>query len=344
MGLARFGKGYAGVEHTKRLALFGAKIENVLKHNDEYLAGRTTYFKSLNEFSDWTHDEVAAMLKARVGLARAAHASSHRVAMDQDVPDAFSWKDRKGVLPGPNAQGMCGSCWAFATTKAIESHYAIQNSEPSPLLSPQTFLNCVDNPNECGGTGGCGGATSEMAFNVSVATGVASQKDLPYHAGADGCAPYKPTVTVGSYVRLPTNLEAADLETALYTIGPMVVVVDATNWNDYGGGIFHDGCVNRKFLPISCTLNHAVLAVGFDRTDRKKGYWQISNSWGSSWGERGYIRLSREFDNETYTDKNPADGTACKPYPDNQTVRGESGVLFDVSYPVDVKPAAIITV
>lgn len=60
---------------------------------------------------------------------------------------------------------------------------------------------------------------------------------------------------------------------------PLVVVVDASNWQLYGGGVFNE---------CSKSVNHAVLAVGFDENDN----WFIKNSWGTSWGEKGFMTLA----------------------------------------------------
>jgi C1A family cysteine protease len=59
---------------------------------------------------------------------------------------------------------------------------------------------------------------------------------------------------------------------------PIAVSVDATNWSPYRSGVFSN-C--NKFN------NHNVLAVGI-----VGGSWKLKNSWGSSWGERGFIRLA----------------------------------------------------
>jgi C1A family cysteine protease len=60
---------------------------------------------------------------------------------------------------------------------------------------------------------------------------------------------------------------------------PVSVAVDATNWKNYVSGIFSD-CATQ--------LNHAVLAVGY-----ASDHYVVKNSWTTSWGENGYIKLQR---------------------------------------------------
>ena len=66
------------------------------------------------------------------------------------------------------------------------------------------------------------------------------------------------------------------------------------------------------------------------------GYQQVRNSWGSDWGEKGYIRLRRTATDECGMDPVPQDGTGCAG-DGPQYVCGECGVLFDVSYPIGAK-------
>ena len=152
------------------------------------------------------------------------------------------------------------------------------------------------------------------------------EKDLPYHARDEPCNSYKAAVTSDGYVKLKRN-SAIDLETALATVGPVAITVSA-NWGSYGGGIFSGGCNSMT----SCTLDHAVLAVGYTQD-----YWLIRNSWGEDWGENGYIRLTRENDKKQYRDDDPSSGVDCKPYPKEDHPMGESGCLYDSSYPVGVR-------
>ena len=172
---------------------------------------------------------------------------------------------------------------------------------------------------------------SELGFNYTHNFGMALNKDFPYTAQDTACLKYTKAVTCEGFVKNPKNSMDA-LETTLATQGPVAITVSA-NWATYGGGIFSDGCSN---IPgYSCTLDHAVVAVGYT-----KDYWLVRNSWGDSWGEKGYIRLTRKYDNTTFTDTNPTEGDACKPYPAKQYPMGESGILFDTSYPTGVKRAS----
>jgi len=215
----------------------------------------------------------------------------------------------------------------FAATECVESHYQIATGEQA-LLAPQYYVNCVVNDKECGGSGGCEGAIAELAFNLTSKVGIPLETDLPYRGRDGSCGSYKEHATCDGYHHLSPN-DPDELETALATVGPVAVSV-AANWGRYSGGVYSGGCSSN-----SCSIDHAVLAVGYD-TD----YWLIRNSWGGSWGEGGYIRLTRSSDKTVYTNNRPQDGFACKPYPSTQKVAGESGVLSDSAYPTNVRKAS----
>ena len=85
--------------------------------------------------------------------------------------------------------GGCGSCWAFSATETVESRYQIASGKLL-TLAPQTYVNCVKNPNHCGGTGGCEGATMELAFNLTKDTGIALEADIPYEGRDQTCKEY----------------------------------------------------------------------------------------------------------------------------------------------------------
>jgi cathepsin L len=317
--LAEFGKSYIGEEHETRKALFEKNMELIQKHNEQYKAGEHTWWAGVNHLTDYTKEEFARLRSTKY------NPSTHptvQLTSSGANPDSVDWRTKNMVTPVKN-QGGCGSCWAFSATETVESAYAMATGKLL-TLAPQYYVNCVKNPNSCGGTGGCEGATMELAFNQSAIAGMPLESTLPY-SGRDGqCGTYKAAVKVTGYVKNPVN-DAAALETAVAQKGPMAITVAAEPWQMYGGGLFK-GCSSGLFG--SNTLDHGVQLVGYT-----KDYWIVRNSWGASWGEKGYIRVSRANDDKTFTDKSPADGVACKPYPKTQTVGGECGILFDTSYP-----------
>lgn len=325
----------ANGENRLRQGLFESRLKEVLAQNSKYSDGSSTWWAEINEFSDWTEEELRKLSKGQVNIDKGEHPVSTPLGGMKANPSRVDWRDKSPSVVTPvKNQGGCGSCWAFGSTEVLESHYAIATGDLL-VLAPQAYVNCAPNPKHCGGTGGCEGSIPELAFNWSASKGLPLESNLPYAAHDEQCKPYKAAVKNGGYTKLPEN-DAAALETAVATIGPIAVNVAASPWSSYGGGIFSGGC-----SADNCILNHIVALEGYDT---QEGYWLVRNSWGTSWGEDGYIKLTRKNDGVTYTDTRPGDGVACEPFPKVQHVMGESGVLFDTSYPTQVSSAAEITV
>ena len=62
--------------------------------------------------------------------------------------------------------------------------------------------------------------------------------------------------------------------------GPITAAVSSYNWERYSQGVIS--------CPSSSPIDHAVLIVGYT-----PDYWIAKNSWGTNWGEGGFIRVSR---------------------------------------------------
>lgn len=65
----------------------------------------------------------------------------------------------------------------------------------------------------------------------------------------------------------------------------MSVAVDASDWQFYAGGVL------RCAATLQPALNHGVLAIGYGR-EADEDYWLIKNSWGTAWGDKGFIKVS----------------------------------------------------
>ena len=263
------------------------------------------------------------------------------------LPDSIDWSAEGNVNPTIPQQGACGSCWTFALTATVESHLSIATDEPPMSLSEQSVLQCTPNPDHCGGTGGCQGATVEIGLNY-IAGLTAKKKggmyylsDVPYSPSStlsceDSTGGSTASVGVTGWTQLPTNDYPMTLN-ALVDKGPLAIAVAASGWAFYEKGVFKSD---------DAKVNHAVLLVGYGiDEDTGEKYYKIRNSWGQHFGEDGYIRVLRTDEDSTVCnmDNDPLVGLACAlddsgNQIDVQPVEvcGASGILFDVSYPVGV--------
>ena len=135
---------------------------------------------------------------------------------------------------------------------------------------------------------------------IKNAGGLDTEESYSYHAHEQKCKFRKDTIgsTCSGYVDIETGNEDA-LKEAVATIGPVSIAIDVTEdkFMLYKDGILvDDTCEN---LPNS--LNHGVLVVGYGTNSTLDGktldYWIVKNSWGTGWGENGYVRMARNLNN-----------------------------------------------
>lgn len=348
-------------EYNHRQQIYQESLSMVLRHNTD---SNSTWKMGINQFADYSQDELPLGLD-KWALRNHHHGRKKKVSINKirgralaPLPDFVDWRE-KGVATPVKNQGHCGSCWAFASTAALESHIAI-NTGTLLELSVQELVTCAPNPNHCGGTGGCDGNTAELAFEfVSSGRGMVTEWEWGYISGKNHTVPAcqlpsndkNATIdgaiaTIDGYVSIEHNDYYGLLE-AVATVGPVVVNVDASNWRLYESGIFDETLYSNS---TSRDINHVVVVYGYGTevtTDPETGneesqdYWLVRNSWGPLWGEDGYIRLKRDSNaaaDDCKPDTTPADGIACLGPDDSITppvvdVCGTSGVLYDALYP-----------
>jgi len=250
------------------------------------------------------------------------------------LPESVDWRSKGVVTPVKN-QGQCGSCWAFAATETYESIGAIATGKLF-TLSPQQATSCVANPQKCGGSGGCDGATCELAFDYWSHAGVTTNDKYPYSSGGGSTGTCKfnnqtmpPVLRNKGFIKLPNNNLEAHMN-AIVNVGPLAISAAASPWMFYRSGVF-SGCTDLTNVDV----NHAVVLVGYGIQGTTK-YWIVRNSWGSGWGEAGYIRMIRRDVEVCGKDPTPEHGTECPGGPSSVTVCGECGMLWDTSYPTQV--------
>jgi len=259
---------------------------------------------------------------------------------------SIDWRT-KNVVTKPKNQGGCGSCWAFSTAETLESHIAIKTGKLLEF-SPQEFVSCAPNPNHCGGSGGCQGSIQPLGFKYAVEKGITTEKSYPYRGVTGTCQPskIKSVATITGYEVLPTNNYTALMNAV--NEQPVAISAAAEPWQLYSGGVYNGNC--------GTDVDHAIQLVGYGTQGNTtaarhllggggggKGgdYWLVRNSWGASWGEKGYIRIKRNGEGKEpcAMDSTPADGYACtKPTPPKALkVCGVCGILSASSYPTGGK-------
>jgi len=203
-----------------------------------------------------------------------------------DIPKSFDWRDKGAVTPVYD-QASCGSCWAFSATEAIESQWFLAGN-PLVSLSPQQIVDC----DKGRGDEGCNGGDTPTAYQYVIsAGGMDTMKNYPYTGEDDTCNFQQAGVAakISGFTYITTTKNETEMMEKLVLKGPLSICVDASTWQFYLGGAISNLCGED--------LDHCVMITGFNDYVDLFGYsipvWLIRNSWGSDWGESGYLYVER---------------------------------------------------
>ena len=272
-----------------------------------------TYELGHNQFSGMNHTEYVNLVRGGLINVVNVFAVIPLISSPSEytsLPSSVDWTAKGAVTPVKD-QGQCGSCWSFSTTGALEGAYAIKNGN-LVSFSEQQLVDC-DTLGNGGRDHGCNGGLMDNAFNwISKNNGLCKEEEYPYVSGdtkmAGSCERSCKNVA-GSDIQKFVDVESASdlaFATALAQ-QPVSVAIEADQreFQLYKSGVFTGNC--------GTNLDHGVLAVGYG-VDAGNEYYKVKNSWSTTWGEKGYIRLGR--------------GTSYN------GGKGQCGILLEASYPV----------
>ena len=278
-----FGKNYPASDHDFRFKVFRDNFENILSHNSN---NTRTFDMAVNKFTDMTPDEFKFKM---VGGYRSDSAGSTAcdtfVSTGKSVPDSIDWRIEGAVTPVKD-QGQCGSCWSFSATGALEGAWAVGKGRKLVSLSEQQLVDCAGIRY---GSMGCNGGLMEGAFNYAIDKGMCTEDNYPYTSGetqtGGTCHTCASVVKVSKCFSVKTNDQLALKEAVSNSPVSIAIEADTRYFQSYSSGVLTS-------TTCGTTLDHGVLIVGYGEEDGQK-YWLVKNSWGSGWGDSGYVKIAR---------------------------------------------------
>jgi len=239
--------------------------------------------KKVDEMKALTFDSARSFVKYPTGLTLnkgwTKKVEIKDVKAQAALPRHFDWREQ-GKLTPPKNQGNCGSCWAFSTVAVLQDALSL-HGKGQIALSEQYLLSC----NKEGWS--CEGGFFAHDYHKALPMGGVPEAEFPYVTKQVACKtnlshPYH----IASWSFLPSvnentppTLEA--IKNAIYTYGPIGAAVGASDaFMSYSSGVFNQ-CDGTQ-------PNHAIVLVGWDDDGQ---YFVMKNSWGTSWGDQGYMKI-----------------------------------------------------
>jgi len=268
-------------KNYESIETFNKRFE-IFRDNMKYIEEMNILGKNITlgetQFSDLTEDEFKKLQMTNVFFSRTCNTYSYT---ESNIPASIDWRERNAVTPVKD-QGQCGSCWSFSATGAMEGAWAIKSGE-LVSLSEQQLVDCSSGFEY--GNHGCNGGLMDGAFQYAIKNGMCSEDSYTYQASNGQCQNCDRIVSISDCNDVPPNNQMALKEAV--SIGPVSIAIEADTrtFQLYKGGVISsDAC--------GTNLDHGVLIVGYG-TENETPYWLVKNSWGTSWGENGFVKIER---------------------------------------------------
>jgi len=275
----RFSKRYSTIQELEtRFAIFRKNFIGILAHNADLSQNFTM---GVNQFTDLTPEEFRAQYVGGLKTIVGSYGCKSFSSSASGAPSSIDWRT-KGAVTSVKDQGQCGSCWTFSATGAVEGAWAISKGQLVDL-SEQELVDCATGISY--GSHGCNGGQMEGAFKFIIENGQCSLSSYPYTAKDGSCQKCSAVAHISSCSDVKPN-DQISLKAAV-SKQPVAVAIEADTryFQSYSGGVLTSSSCGTN-------LDHGVLIVGYG-TENGIDYYLVKNSWGTSWGDKGYVKIAR---------------------------------------------------
>ncbi|XP_015757752.1 PREDICTED: digestive cysteine proteinase 1-like [Acropora digitifera] len=286
----RYKKSYISKrEHETRKDIYRHNLRFIKSRNRQHLG----YRLKTNHMADMTEEEIERVKGLLKDTNSNAANGGRRFQLPTgkntlNLPEKVDWA-KVGAVNPVRSQGICGSCYAYSVTGAMEGAYFIKTGTLLNL-SEQELIDCSWGF----GNRGCKGGYPHRAMQwVIKHGGLATEKSYGRYLAQEGLCHFKNTTTgakLDFYMNI-TEGNTREMKQAIAFYGPVSILINTQpkSFKFYGSGIYYDQ---------ECTheLDHAALAVGYG-VEKGEPYWLIKNSWSKAWGDQGYIKIAMKNNN-----------------------------------------------
>ena len=290
----KFSKKYNNVlELEQRFDIFRTNVRDMIAHN----ANETkTFAMDVNQFSDLTAAEFKEQrvsggfiskgfvknIRTNVGIGSAC---SDFTGTGAAVPASIDWRT-KGAVTGVKDQGQCGSCWSFSASGAMEGAWFVSTGN-LVSISEQELVDCAGLRYS---SSGCNGGQMDGAFKFAIDNGICTESSYPYTSGdtqtGGSCQKCSAAVTVKECFDVKSNDQLALKEAVSKQPVAIAIEADTKYFQSYASGVL-------TAATCGTNLDHGVLIVGYGTETNGQMYWLVKNSWSTTWGDQGYLKIAR---------------------------------------------------